>query len=146
MHSFGIMQSRAVRWFAGMVVSLLGLYLLLLIPDPATPVRLEADRKPFAWNRDAYWSSLESRFREARAEGCANLSSAIAWRLSRADSFNVSLQTTLLPSAAPGFGEAESNFFELGVLTAACPAKTGDYMRSFGELWHALNSNLSVGI
>jgi hypothetical protein len=132
------MKSRWLQWLFGILAFLLAAYLLLLIPDPAVPVPPAQGKEPFAWNRDEYWSSLESRFKEARTEGCAGLSSAIARRLSQMDSLNLRLQIGSRPPAMPVFAEVESNFFELGVLLSACPSRAGDYMRSFGELRRAL--------
>lgn len=117
---------------------LIAAYLLLLIPDSVTPVPPAGDKEPFAWNRDEYWSALESKFRDARIEGCAGLSTTIAQRLARVDSFSVQLQANSLPPTNPVFAEAESNFFELAVLVAACPLQIGHYMKSFAEFRRAL--------
>ncbi|RPH94673.1 hypothetical protein EHM69_06755 [candidate division KSB1 bacterium] len=132
------MNPRSFKWFFGILAFLFALYLTLLIPDPAVLVSRAQDKEPFAWNRDEYWSSLESRFKEARAEGCAGLSLAINQRLSKIDSLNVRLRNGSLPPTMPVYGEVESNFFESGVLLAVCPSRASDYMRSFGELRRAL--------
>jgi hypothetical protein len=132
------MRSQHKRWILGTATILFVLYLLLLIPDPTVPVRLAPNREPFAWHRDEYWSSLESRFKEARTKGCADLSSTIAWRLPQVDSLCERFQTGLLPPAEPAFREVETSFFELGVLLAACPSAISEYMSSFGRLRDAL--------
>jgi hypothetical protein len=56
-----------------LVVALALLYLLLLMPAPELPVPVGANQAPFAWNRDAFWSSLEIQFKEARSVGCKAL-------------------------------------------------------------------------
>lgn len=67
-----------------------------------------------------------------------DLSSEATLRLSKMDSFCERFQTDLLPPTEPVFGEVETNFFELGVLLAACPSMKSDYIKSFGKLRHAL--------
>ena len=42
------------------------LYGLLLIPEASPPPPKGAGQQPFVWNRDAFWSSLETKFLEAR--------------------------------------------------------------------------------
>ncbi|HCA80195.1 MAG TPA: hypothetical protein DEP53_10715, partial [Bacteroidetes bacterium] len=54
---------------AGLVL----LYALLLIPDAERSAPLSAPSehvRPFFWNQDAYWDSLEIRFVKARSKGC----------------------------------------------------------------------------
>jgi hypothetical protein len=132
------MRSRRRKCFLSFLAFLPFAYLLLLIPDSPAPVPLAQNKEPFAWNRDEYWSSLESRFKEARTKDCIDLSSAVAGRLSQVDSLCEHLQTGLLSPAEPVFGEVETNFFELGVLLAACPSTISEYMNSFGRLRNAL--------
>jgi hypothetical protein len=132
------MRSQCKGWLLGLATILLVLYLLLLIPDSTVPVPLAQDKEPFAWNRDEYWSSLESRFKEARTKDCTDLSSAVARRLSQVDSLCERFQTDLLSPAEPVFSEVETNFFELGVLLAACPSTISDYTRLFGRVRRAL--------
>ena len=37
------------------------MYLALLIPERKPPAPVGAGRRPFSWNRDAFWSSLEQK-------------------------------------------------------------------------------------
>jgi hypothetical protein len=127
-----------LKWAIGAAGSILALYLLLLIPEPDAPVAPAQSQQPFAWNRDAYWSLLESKFREARTTACAGLSEPIAQGLSQIDSLTALLRIGSYGPVMPLFGEIESRFFELGVLVAACPSHGGDFMRSFGKLRYAL--------
>jgi len=55
------------RFCLRLVVALALLYLLLLMPAPELPVPVGANQAPFAWNRDAFWWSLEIQFKEARS-------------------------------------------------------------------------------
>jgi hypothetical protein len=61
-------QSRRLRcWLGQCVLALACLYLLLLISEATPPAPKGAGQQAFAWKRDAFWSELESKFREARA-------------------------------------------------------------------------------
>jgi len=128
------MRSQWIRWFLGIIASLVVVYLLLLIPNSMTPVLPAPGKDPFAWKRDEYWSFLESKFKAARSAGCAGVSSTIAQRFSQIDSLLGRLQAETLLPTEPVFSEMETTFFDLGVLLAACPSRVGDYARSFGEL------------
>jgi hypothetical protein len=132
------MRSRQRKCLLSFLAFLPLVYLVLLIPDPIAPVPLAQNKEPFAWNRDEYWSSLESRFKEARTKDCTDLSSSVAWRLSQVDSLYGWFQTNLLSPGEPVFSEVETNFFELGVLLAACPSTISDYTRLFGRVRRAL--------
>ena len=59
------------------LVALAALYLVLLIPERKLPAPVGAGRRPFSWNRDAFWSSLERQFREDRVTGCEALAARI---------------------------------------------------------------------
>ena len=59
----------ALKFLRRSFVALAALYFLLLIPAPEPAAPAGANRTPFAWNRDAFWSSLETQLREARALG-----------------------------------------------------------------------------
>jgi hypothetical protein len=55
-------------------VALTAIYLLLLIPERSShQAAVESppvSRKAFAWNQDAYWNALETKYRELRRAGC----------------------------------------------------------------------------
>src|SRR3989442_25019 len=67
----GCPRARKFVWRS--VLALSAFYLLLLIPAPESPAPAGSGRAPFTWNRDSFWSSLETQFREARLEGCEKL-------------------------------------------------------------------------
>ncbi|MBN8698155.1 MAG: hypothetical protein J0L54_01010 [Chitinophagales bacterium] len=80
------------------LLALVVLYLLLLIPDPAKRVPVVTGGKPpFAWNRDAQWSQMEERFRNARRMDTAARSEAI-----RLQESIVQQDLILLESGNPG--------------------------------------------
>ena len=54
------------------LVALSALYLVLLIPECKRPDPVGAGQRPFSWNSDSFWSSLERQFQADRVAGCAD--------------------------------------------------------------------------
>ncbi|MDD4052361.1 MAG: YiiX/YebB-like N1pC/P60 family cysteine hydrolase [candidate division Zixibacteria bacterium] len=131
------------RWLLAGAAILCLLYLVLLIPSPSPSIPPTPENHPFIWNRDAYWSQLESRFKEARMAGCINLSLSISAGFSRVDSLLKRLQTDTLQPEAPIFNEMESAVFSLGTNLGACPERLPDYIRTFGAIRTAVKDQSS---
>ncbi len=112
-------------------------YLALLIPEPLPTAPAGVSQQPFAWNRDAFWSSLEKQFLEARAGGCAVLAprmdSALAVLQQQIDRIGAQ---DLVPADAQ-FDLLETNLFLLAPMTAACPQRLPDYLRLFTRVRNA---------
>ncbi len=53
------------------------LYAILPIPDSMPEIIQDIDKSAFAWNKDQYWSELESRFIDVKQFGCVNLRDSI---------------------------------------------------------------------
>ena len=128
------MKSPKTRWILGGFVFLCVLYSILLIPDSAPPVPQEEGGRPFAWNRDEYWSYLETQFKEARSAGCSGLSAQIGAGFSGIDSLLRVLQSDKLAPDAPLFAKIEDRFFKLGILLGVCPEKSSEYLEMFGKI------------
>src|SRR5438876_4983143 len=107
------------------------LYLLLLIPASKPPVPAGAGRTPFVWNRDAFWSSLETQFREARSAGCEALAGRIEAAMSRLRRSVATIAAEPLAPDDPEFGLLETNLFRLAPLAAACPIQLPEFARLF---------------
>ncbi len=137
------MRSRGWRRVLTGAALLCLLYIVLLIPASVPSFTPTAENHPFIWNRDAYWSQLESRFKEARSAGCANLSSSIAAGFSRVDSLLKHLQVDTLRPEAPVFYEMESALFSLGTNLGACPERLPDYIRMFSAIRTAVKDQSS---
>jgi hypothetical protein len=102
---------------------IVALYLVLMIPDCAPAPASGAGRTPFVWDRDEFFSELESRFDRARARGC----DAVAPELESART-EVEAQLAALEAApfTPGderLDQLEQRFFELAPLYGACPGR-----------------------
>ena len=117
----------ASRVAAG-AAALLVLFLLLAIPGPAPRVAPAPARgAAFAWDRDAFWSALETKFAAARAAGCGATTPAAARGLAALARDVAALETRALAPDAPVFDSLETALFTLGPVAAACPAHLRDY-------------------
>jgi hypothetical protein len=110
------------------IICVAALYLLLLIPASQPPKVTAGEREPFAWRQDEYWSTLETRFKQARQIGCPQLVSRIDTNLSQLRQAIDSIATDSLAPNAPIFSQIETGMFELGVLMGACPNRLTDYV------------------
>jgi hypothetical protein len=127
-------MARARRIIVGGVMALLISYLLLLIPASAPSEPETATRTPFLWNQEMLWSSLEARFKAARAIGCAQLTAPIEGSLSALQQqINVIAAGALNPDDAR-FDALETNLFQLAPMIAACPERLGDYLQVYSRL------------
>ncbi|MDH4157298.1 MAG: hypothetical protein OEW00_08495, partial [candidate division Zixibacteria bacterium] len=128
------MRHRWTKRCFAILALLCALYLLLFIPDSPPTVAPTGTGEPFAWDRDDYWSLLESGFRKARLVGCANLAGPIDSGFSVADSLLSELESGSFHPDAILFAEIEAAFFGLATLVAACPERLHDYIRTFSRL------------
>jgi hypothetical protein len=112
------------------------LYALLLIPDAERSTPLPAPSKhirPFFWNQDAYWDSLEVRFANARGKGCDLITILIQSAFQQWTYRLEALDRGTFPPSAPIFGEIEQLTFQLGPWIAACPQYLSQYIRQWSE-------------
>lgn len=112
------------------VVSIPTLYLLFLIPGPGHKPPMPAGRKPFVWNQDQYWSSLESSYVAARGMGCKTLSRSIEADLTQSGKLTNELNKAQYTADDTLFEEVERNIFALGPKVAACPQYLREYITS----------------
>lgn len=127
-------KQRVLRWLAGVLAALVASYLLLLIPEPRPPQPKGAGQQAFRWNRDGFWSELETRFRTART-----------WDLNqrqlRFDECREQLYRALdavaeinLPPDAPALETLEVRLFEFAPIAAVCPDRLQDFLNASGRL------------
>ena len=102
---------------------------LLLIPDRESRVPVGANQQPFAWNRDAFWKSLEAQFTEARATGCSSLTPRISASASAIQDALRTMESNRLSPADPLWARLETNLFHLAPLVAACPDGLPNYVQ-----------------
>lgn len=103
---------------------LVALYMVLLIPDgsPQLPPLQPSDMvRPFLWNQDARWDSLEASFAIARHSGEGATQQLLENRLLNLEVILQEIETKALPPTAPEFSDLEDNFFALAPLVGASP-------------------------
>jgi hypothetical protein len=132
---------RPRRWLGCGLVALFGSYLLLLIPEaPAPPLLKGAGQPAFRWNRDAFWTELETRFRAARTWDAASRLvrfHELLEPIHRALDF---VAGTNLPPEAPVFNALEQSFFEFAPIAAACPEQLPDFLAAATRLSRLVKS------
>lgn len=101
---------------------------LLLLPEPPPGPLTPAGKRPFVWNRDSLWKSLEEGFRQCRAVGCDALEPRIAAALSALDSLTEAAASLTLAPDAPILDRLEDATFQLGPMVAACPENVQRYL------------------
>jgi len=107
---------------------LVAIYLLLLIPGSEPSPPRPAQQRPFLWDQDQYWSSLESRFVAARGRGCENLRDSILAGLAQTSHLTNSLRNVSFDEEDTVFDLIENNIFNLGPIVAACPGYLDEYI------------------
>jgi hypothetical protein len=119
-------------------VMLAAAYLLLLIPersgreaaDTTSPVAKQA----FAWNQDAYWKALETKYQELRKSGCEGMEADVNARMAGLRKLLATINGQELSYDAPEFNEAELRMFETGPLVSACNTGHADYLQFTADL------------
>src|SRR5256884_3577220 len=132
-------NSRRLKTAGAGVGSLVGLWLLLSIPDAEPPVAPAPERgRGFAWNQDTLWRSLETTYVHTRVAGCGTAARAAAGGLSGLAATAEQLLRAPVPSGAAALDSVERRFFALAPLVAACPHHLRDYVRLSGRLREAI--------
>jgi len=114
---------RALLVVACLVLPALALAVPARAPDPpAAPAGAAA----FAWNRDAYWATLERRFADLRNDDCA---ARAPTALAAVDTALGRLRERSIEPEAASLDSLERQFFELAPVAAACPGLVAGYVR-----------------
>lgn len=121
----------------GVMVISLG-YLVLLIPerDPAgsSISRIESKKQPFAWNQDAYWESLEARYRDLRKTGCEQMARVTKSTIEKLNDSLKRIEGKKLNPDAKVFAELEQQMFEAGTLVGGCRSHLLEYLKAMTDL------------
>lgn len=103
------------------------LYLLLLFPDGSVPPALPSSRSAFAWNQDAAWKEIETRFDAARRLPAADLRETVRGETARLRELLVRARQGRRPADDPLWSDLERELFALGSHVAALPAELPAY-------------------
>ncbi|MCK5574041.1 MAG: hypothetical protein KAJ12_14820, partial [Bacteroidetes bacterium] len=125
------------RLLSGIVV--LGiLLLLLLVPGPDGQVDAPVGRTPFVWNQDAYWSALEAKFQDVRAQDCSTFVSVVQNRFQQFERHLADLESGTHPPGDTLYQALEREIFELATILAACPDELNRFLQNTNRLRSAL--------
>lgn len=119
---------RLLVWTA---VAASAFYLLLLMPNADPVLSAPTDGRPFAWNRDDFWSSLETRFRGAREAGCETLHDQVEGELRSVRQLLASIDRETAGPDDHRWLTIETSLFNVAPLVAACPTRLLDQMELF---------------
>ena len=103
------------------VAFILALAAWLFLPAGSSAIVPPADAKPFVWDQDALWNTLESAFVSARTAGCSSAAERIAVHQSNLLNDLEWLEAGDFSPADGRLALVERNLFALAPLVAACP-------------------------
>jgi hypothetical protein len=129
------------RYLTIIVAALCLACVVLLIPERDAAVTVSdtaVKRQAFAWNQDAYWNALETKYRETRQSGCADSDRNIAAQLQRGHSLLQKIGLKRLGPDAAEFDEIERHMFDMATLVGACGTGLADYTRFVSDLRYAV--------
>lgn len=130
-------------------VAFLLLYLALSIPGTGKKIYTTAEKKPFTWNLDQLWTTLEKRFLEARKLGCEKLKEQIDKTFNRIDDIlNILADSPKTPDDV-NFIQLEKEMFNLAPMIAVCDPRLPEYIALCSRVrktvkQHSLNWNMKV--
>jgi Permuted papain-like amidase enzyme, YaeF/YiiX, C92 family len=113
-----------------LIIFLIVFYLILAIPETSNTNFTLAGKKPFVWDMDQLWTTLEKDFKEARAMGCNQLKERINSSFKKIDTLITSLQESNRTPNDPIFTQLEREVFHLAPAIGACPDRLPEYIES----------------
>ncbi|MDH3268043.1 MAG: YiiX/YebB-like N1pC/P60 family cysteine hydrolase [Ignavibacteria bacterium] len=117
-----------------LIFSIVGLYLVLLIPlDHNTPIH-EGNRSPFSWNRDSIWKSLEMKFISANLEGCDKIKFTVDSLITNSEMLLNKISADTLGPSDEKFATIENNIFNIAPLVPICTQYFPDYINFYSNL------------
>ena len=109
-------------------------YLILLIPTESDPVIAEGDQKPFIWNKDSLWNSLEKDFIIARKSGCDKIKYRIDSLLADSEKLLNEISVAGLNPTDQKFILLEENIFKIAPLIPVCTQYFPAYIDFYSRL------------
>jgi hypothetical protein len=122
-------KSRTVIYYSVLLIAVL--CLLLSIPassPPLPPVEQSAMTRPFVWNQDARWDSLEASYAATRSAECGAARHMLVSSLQSLEGLLTHIETNSLAPIAPEFRRLEERFFSVAPLVGACPHGVPAYL------------------
>lgn len=126
------MKSKIVKRTGISITVLISIFFILAIPE-TTPVIPAAEptsiEKPFIWNQDVFWDSLESEFIAAKKAGCPAVLFGTESNLSLLEKLIAQIEVKSISPDAPELQQIERQIFLLGPLVGTCPDKVQHYLQ-----------------
>jgi hypothetical protein len=114
------------------------MYLLLLIPEREPSLSFSASgsqtKQPFAWNQDAYWESLETKYQELRETGCKDMSLIIEADMLKLSALLRGIERQALSPESRVFDELEHQVFQTGAIVGGCRMQLPQYIQALVDL------------
>lgn len=126
-----------MRFLKWILVIIAVAYALLLIPDrdqTASSISAPQKKQPFAWNRDAYWNALETKYQELMKVGCKDMSIVIDADIVKLNALTGAMQRQVFTPDSKVFAELEQQTFKTGLLVAGCKMLFPEYMKAMTVL------------
>ncbi|RPH35844.1 hypothetical protein EHM92_05490 [bacterium] len=95
-------------------------------------------KRPFLWNQDARWDSLEMSYALARSAKEITAPRSLETHFRELEALLASIETKSLPPAAPEFLRLEQDFFSLAPLVGASPRYVATYVALASRMRGAL--------
>jgi hypothetical protein len=116
------------------ICSLLAVYLILLIPTENHSPVPPGNKKPFMWNRDSLWKSLELKFAKAGNEDHYKLKLKIDSLIANSETLLNEISNTSLDPVDNRFVILENNIFQFAPLIPVCVQCFPDYINFYSHL------------
>jgi hypothetical protein len=122
----------------GAIIFLIVVYSLLLIPGADYQIPIETEAKPFLWDRDELWNSLEGLFREARLTPRELLQGTIDSGMANLEALIQRIEHSEIAPEAMVLDTLEATVFHLASQIAACPDRMSAFIDCFSNIRTAL--------
>jgi hypothetical protein len=131
------MKSKLIKITCISIAVLISFFFILAVPE-TTPVIPAAEptsiSKPFVWNQDVFWDSLESQFIAARKAGGQAVLSGTESNLLLLEKLIKQIVTKPIMPDAPELQQIERQIFLLGPLVGTCPDKVQHYLQLISKM------------
>ena len=117
-------------WVFGTIIVL---YLVLLIPDSKSIVKLQGGSGAFRWNEDTTWYKLENRFASLR-DSCDRIQPTIEISLDQSRADINGINTDKLGHDDVSLTSIQKKIFEIAAMISACPDSASAFIQLTSDL------------
>lgn len=131
------MKSNIIKIIGTAIAVLISIFFILAIPEPTPEIPATEPTstvKPFMWNQDVFWDSLESQFIAAKNSGCAAVLSETESDLLLLEKLIAQIETKPISPDATELQQIEKQIFLLGPPVGTCPDKVQHYLQLISKM------------